>query len=113
VSYFYYSSSRRRHTRSKRDWSSDVCSSDLRITPVVCQIKLPFTAVGPLKTFTSFPILPYRHLLLLFILLLTSSYRGIPTNSNEIKKIMIKITLQKTLYTKKDDSSGLRYSYLC
>src|SRR5207249_5516663 len=25
-------SSRRRHTRSKRDWSSDVCSSDLRET---------------------------------------------------------------------------------
>src|SRR5207249_8147567 len=24
-------SSRRRHTRSKRDWSSDVCSSDLAI----------------------------------------------------------------------------------
>src|SRR5699024_12236524 len=24
-----FSSSRRRHTRSKRDWSSDVCSSDL------------------------------------------------------------------------------------
>src|SRR5699024_11548276 len=24
-------SSRRRHTRSKRDWSSDVCSSDLRV----------------------------------------------------------------------------------
>src|SRR5207249_5773955 len=24
-------SSRRRHTRSKRDWSSDVCSSDLTI----------------------------------------------------------------------------------
>src|SRR5207249_6314301 len=27
---FFYSS-RRRHTRSKRDWSSDVCSSDLYI----------------------------------------------------------------------------------
>src|SRR5699024_11633992 len=26
-------SSRRRHTRSKRDWSSDVCSSDLKATP--------------------------------------------------------------------------------
>src|SRR5699024_12087908 len=26
---FYFFSSRRRHTRSKRDWSSDVCSSDL------------------------------------------------------------------------------------
>src|SRR5699024_5899262 len=25
----FFSSSRRRHTRSKRDWSSDVCSSDL------------------------------------------------------------------------------------
>src|SRR5207249_5126323 len=26
-------SSRRRHTRSKRDWSSDVCSSDLMAAP--------------------------------------------------------------------------------
>src|SRR5699024_12014425 len=33
--YFFFSS-RRRHTRSKRDWSSDVCSSDLvlQIGPV-------------------------------------------------------------------------------
>src|SRR6266513_5908202 len=31
---FFFFSSRRRHTRSKRDWSSDVCSSDLlRDTP--------------------------------------------------------------------------------
>src|SRR5699024_1311406 len=29
--YFFFFSSRRRHTRSKRDWSSDVCSSDLRL----------------------------------------------------------------------------------
>src|SRR5699024_11792827 len=29
--YFFFSS-RRRHTRSKRDWSSDVCSSDLSRT---------------------------------------------------------------------------------
>src|SRR5437868_13588795 len=27
--YQFFFSSRRRHTRSKRDWSSDVCSSDL------------------------------------------------------------------------------------
>src|SRR5271167_4622963 len=32
--YFFFFSSRRRHTRSKRDWSSDVCSSDLRGTPI-------------------------------------------------------------------------------
>src|SRR5438067_12284747 len=28
----FFFSSRRRHTRSKRDWSSDVCSSDLART---------------------------------------------------------------------------------
>src|SRR2546422_6508035 len=28
-SYFFFFSSRRRHTRCSRDWSSDVCSSDL------------------------------------------------------------------------------------
>src|SRR5207249_7211725 len=31
-------SSRRRHTRSKRDWSSDVCSSDLYFTGIVWEI---------------------------------------------------------------------------
>src|SRR5699024_11593829 len=33
----FFFSSRRRHTRSKRDWSSDVCSSDLktqRVSPI-------------------------------------------------------------------------------
>src|SRR2546428_9927807 len=29
IVYFFFFSSRRRHTRSDRDWSSDVCSSDL------------------------------------------------------------------------------------
>src|SRR5216683_6096887 len=32
---FFFFSSRRRHTRSDRDWSSDVCSSDLeRLVPI-------------------------------------------------------------------------------
>src|SRR5206468_13003748 len=30
---FFFFSSRRRHTRSDRDWSSDVCSSDLTTPP--------------------------------------------------------------------------------
>src|SRR2546421_1138698 len=30
VFFFFFFSSRRRHTRSDRDWSSDVCSSDLK-----------------------------------------------------------------------------------
>src|SRR5216683_5330013 len=29
--FFFFFSSRRRHTRSDRDWSSDVCSSDLEV----------------------------------------------------------------------------------
>src|SRR5690349_23405006 len=29
LSFYFFFSSRRRHTRSLRDWSSDVCSSDL------------------------------------------------------------------------------------
>src|SRR2546429_1194081 len=32
--FFFFFSSRRRHTRCSRDWSSDVCSSDL--IPVAC-----------------------------------------------------------------------------
>src|SRR2546429_7254444 len=31
---FFFFSSRRRHTRCSRDWSSDVCSSDLSIRNV-------------------------------------------------------------------------------
>src|SRR5690606_27873000 len=34
-------SSRRRHTRFSRDWSSDVCSSDLINFPKNCRILLP------------------------------------------------------------------------
>src|SRR2546429_9534032 len=40
--YFFFSS-RRRHTRCSRDWSSDVCSSDL-VRPVV--ERLPDTGLG-------------------------------------------------------------------
>src|SRR3989454_5464017 len=32
---FFFFSSRRRHTRLQGDWSSDVCSSDLPLTPSV------------------------------------------------------------------------------
>src|SRR5690606_39972929 len=36
----FFFSSRRRHTRFSRDWSSDVCSSDLEITPVVTCLQI-------------------------------------------------------------------------
>src|SRR5438445_3931464 len=34
IVFFFFFSSRRRHTRYWRDWSSDVCSSDLTSTPI-------------------------------------------------------------------------------
>src|SRR5437868_15411115 len=40
----FFFSSRRRHTRSKRDWSSDVCSSDLDL-----HVALAALAVRPLE----------------------------------------------------------------
>src|SRR5690349_21975639 len=39
--FFFFFSSRRRHTRSLRDWSSDVCSSDLGI-PLTDDDRLPW-----------------------------------------------------------------------
>src|SRR5699024_11574882 len=41
---FFYQSIRR-HTRSKRDWSSDVCSSDLQILRAVLQNRLQHIGV--------------------------------------------------------------------
>src|SRR5690606_39666640 len=35
VCHCFFFSSRRRHTRFSRDWSSDVCSSDLYVSPSV------------------------------------------------------------------------------
>src|SRR2546422_7290696 len=38
---FFFFSSRRRHTRCSRDWSSDVCSSDLHADRVLL-VRLPW-----------------------------------------------------------------------
>src|SRR5215213_6863063 len=38
--FFFFFSSRRRHTRLVSDWSSDVCSSDLCIEPLVANGRL-------------------------------------------------------------------------
>src|SRR5256885_4528047 len=35
---FFFFSSRRRHTRLQGDWSSDVCSSDLRASPAYLNV---------------------------------------------------------------------------
>src|SRR5699024_11815635 len=60
--YFFFSS-RRRHTRSKRDWSSDVCSSDLG--PIVsysgsCRRKNGFPVIQHCMPSTDFRSESYR-----------------------------------------------------
>src|SRR2546429_8419640 len=44
--FFFFFSSRRRHTRCSRDWSSDVCSSDLNLSKVVLY-QLSYSRVPP------------------------------------------------------------------
>src|SRR5206468_8665159 len=59
-SFLFFFSSRRRHTRSDRDWSSDVCSSDLDGTAAgtseVFSAYVPSLTPGPfvMPTSTSF-----------------------------------------------------------
>src|SRR2546429_4902879 len=40
ASAWFFFSSRRRHTRCSRDWSSDVCSSDLVARPIVWLVRV-------------------------------------------------------------------------
>src|SRR5439155_19119074 len=44
--YFFFFSSRRRHTRWPRDWSSDVCSSDLAAARPVRDVEEVRYALG-------------------------------------------------------------------
>src|SRR5207249_6343806 len=58
---FFFFSSRRRHTRSKRDWSSDVCSSDLISTSPRSERRNPGAsqpAQGNARIFQSEPLRP-------------------------------------------------------
>src|SRR3989449_9702833 len=49
ICYFFFFSSRRRHTRCSRDWSSDVCSSDLE-REIQLAAKLQHPHIVPLLT---------------------------------------------------------------
>src|SRR5699024_11785054 len=54
---FFFFSSRRRHTRSKRDWSSDVCSSDLNRSQLLCYLNRPrFINLGGLHAIPQCPL---------------------------------------------------------
>src|SRR3989440_10479596 len=48
----FFFSSRRRHTRSDRDWSSDVCSSDLKKLKALPEVERVFGKIGRADTST-------------------------------------------------------------
>src|SRR5438445_9604494 len=58
--FFFFFSSRRRHTRYWRDWSSDVCSSDLRspCSSAVLAVAGPMQAIT--VTLCGLPAMPTR-----------------------------------------------------
>src|SRR4030095_2758397 len=63
LSFLFFFSSRRRHTRSLCDWSSEVCSSDLTISPLRLRVPSltvicgsgPVSACSPDHTYASAP----------------------------------------------------------
>src|SRR5947209_12065067 len=53
--FFFFFSSRRRHTRYWRDWSSDVCSSDLLAgVDIQSSLTTPANATGPVPIMLQF-----------------------------------------------------------
>src|SRR2546429_8652080 len=59
ISFFFFSS-RRRHTRCSRDWSSDVCSSDLVSAPPACGFSRSFQLTSRILTARPTPAPPRR-----------------------------------------------------
>src|SRR5690606_40110929 len=60
--FIFFFSSRRRHTRFSRDWSSDVCSSDLHVEATLSSSVTANIEATPAATFdlTAFEIRGYR-----------------------------------------------------
>src|SRR5699024_12030097 len=89
---YYFFSSRRRHTRSKRDWSSDVCSSDLVIQwPAAAAKNLPPTAVTgeDMRFFDNAahaPACEHRHG---YVVGDVEGHRGVPTTAAQDRKSVV------------------------
>src|SRR5699024_12120357 len=58
----FFFASRRRHTRSKRDWSSDVCSSDLAFSIVCAQDAQVIPSMAKVCVVPSWAIISYPEL---------------------------------------------------
>src|SRR5690606_38190622 len=55
----FFFSSRRRHTRFSRDWSSDVCSSDLQASPPSMRIPIAYGIAWPDRVASAAPAIDW------------------------------------------------------
>src|SRR5690606_40373137 len=82
-------SSRRRHTRFSRDWSSDVCSSDLKF--LLCKSHKIYQLLLVTKFLNSLKFLQFVFLHIIFYIIFNSKYLftidiAIYQNSIKIKR---------------------------
>src|SRR5699024_11407346 len=89
--FYFFFSSRRRHTRSKRDWSSDVCSSDLRNSEKGVTMKYS----------------PYIYVILIILLISTSMDKN-PIQAEETNMYKERLSL----YKKTEAISNVPWYYL-
>src|SRR5437868_14639119 len=76
-------SSRRRHTRSKRDWSSDVCSSDLFVQPSDVGLEV----VKPIVDGLGASVAGKEHFVLMFIELLQEAFEVMIDARSEERRV--------------------------
>src|SRR5690625_5218246 len=101
--FFFFFSSRRRHTRWPRDWSSDVCSSDLQI---ITDSLILGALVGIIVMFVTRVVKLYQGDLVVndgigmmgmiaFVMLIASGYAKVLTESGAVDEL-VKMTLNFT-----------------
>src|SRR5206468_9303237 len=86
--FLFFFSSRRRHTRSDRDWSSDVCSSDLGSVPLFIACVAIWGSTWIAITYQLGSVAPeasvsYRFLLAAVLLFAYCKARALPLRSEE------------------------------
>src|SRR5699024_11321580 len=94
--------SRRRLTRSKRDWSSDVCSSDLGKPQKVITDQAPSTKVAMAKVIKAFKLKPDCHC--------TSKYLNNLIEQDH-RHIKVRKTRYQSINTAKNTLKGIECIY--
>src|SRR5699024_11940283 len=91
----FFFSSRRRHTRSKRDWSSDVCSSDLEYQKEYVREKLSNEETGEIYGKRKIDVEPVFGFLKANLGFTRMSVRGKPKVHNEMGFALMAVNLRK------------------